>query len=88
MSKLDEPDLEPKWAKPPVGQMRVLDFIKAELAAGHPFPTAAQIAGQFGWNDSSAADALSRLKHHGHLIVTGRKQSGRGWRYTYGLANL
>lgn len=74
------------WSEKPVGQMGVLAFIREEIASGHPFPTNGQIAAQFGWHEGSAADALMRLKAHGHLEVVKREHSGRGWKYTYRLA--
>jgi predicted transcriptional regulator len=54
---------------------KVLEFIKARVAAGHPFPTTGEIERYMGWGSSRGADALSRLAIWGELdrrVVNGR----------------
>lgn len=70
------------------GSMGALDFIRSEIAAGRPFPTAGQIADELGWlNSSSGTDVLQRLRANGHLKIVRREPSGRSFRYTYALAD-
>jgi hypothetical protein len=41
---------------------RVLEYIEAELKAGHTFPSMRRIADHMGWqNESSARDAVEKL---------------------------
>lgn len=76
---------QPAEAKPRIGTVGVLKFIKDEIAAGHPFPTNFRIAAHFDWHVSSAKDALHRLYIQGHIKLLEREWSGRGWRYKYDL---
>lgn len=63
-----------------------LDFIKAEVAAGRPFPSAEQIRLACGYGDPSRVEeVLVYLAFHGHIVRVSRKPSGRGFRVTYGL---
>jgi len=49
-------------------QRRVLDFVRAKLAAGRPAPTAREIAAQFGWRSKRAAEChLEALMRKGWL---------------------
>jgi hypothetical protein len=68
--------------------LAVYEWIKAEVSAGRPFPTVAQIALRQGWSESAGHDVLNRLVRMGYLKVVKREhieQIGRGWRYTYEL---
>lgn len=58
---------------------KALQFIRAEIAAGRPFPAHAAIARHMGWkNASSASDALWALVKDGHLSAV---QTGRNFRW-------
>jgi hypothetical protein len=47
---------------------KVLAFIRAEIAAGRPFPTTAQIASHMYWkHPSSANDVMVRLVRKKHV---------------------
>ncbi len=65
----------------PPRQQQVLDFIRAEIAAGRDFPSAQVIAFEIGWRvDTCAREALQALAGFGHLI----KRNVRG-RWVYAL---
>jgi hypothetical protein len=67
--------------------LAALAYIRAERAAGRRMPTGAQIAAYMGWKSpGSGCEVLMRLAAHGYLRVVDREISGRGWRYTYELA--
>ena len=52
-----------------------LAFIRAEVTAGHRFPTCTQIAHHMGWNHSSSArDCLLRLYTWGELTYDDTKR--------------
>lgn len=68
---------------------KLLAFIRAEVAAGRGFPGAAEMQRHVGWSDStSVRDALHKMVRDGDLRVVTRKNVGRNWYYTYGLAEV
>lgn len=61
------------WPKraPPPSRARVLEYVRAEVRAGRPFPTPLEIAKQMGWrNAQSARDALMGLVRDGHVRMS------------------
>ena len=68
---------ERKKVEPPPQRATVLAFIKAEVAAGHPFPAPRDIAKHMGWrNEGSAREVLQKLAADGHLTMR-RIRDGR-----------
>jgi DNA-binding MarR family transcriptional regulator len=63
--------------------MRVLEFIKSEVAAGKPFPGQTEIARYMGWRfGGSVNDVLTRLVCAGYLQrETAQPGERRKWRY-------
>lgn len=51
-------------------QRALLDFIKAEVAAGRPFPSVAAIAERFGWPTAESKVRLGTLIWRGHVKAT------------------
>lgn len=67
-------------SRPAPNREKLLRFIKAEIAAGRPFPSKRALAEHMGWkNQSSAADALWALVRVGHLDVD---TYGRGAKFS------
>lgn len=61
----------------------VLDFIKAEIAAGRGFPTARDIGERMGWKRRySAYDCLSKLEYYDHVL---KRRQGSGKTIIYDL---
>ncbi len=82
---IDAPAREPAWVRRRMS-LAVLNFIRAEVAAGRGIPGGTQIAAHMGWlNANSGRDALMRLAARGYLDIESRRPSGRGWRYVYKL---
>lgn len=65
-----------------------IKFIRGEIAAGRPFPTAKELAAHCNYDDSSAREALHRLAEIG--VLTREKIPTRkhrlGFRWVFRLA--
>lgn len=64
---------------------QVFDFIRAEVEAGRPFPTASAIASLMGWNNpGSARDCLMTLAFADRVIGSKRVRfDSRRWGYQF-----
>lgn len=59
-------------------EARALVFVKAEIAAGRPFPMPNKVAMHMGWARRSGGglDVLLKLRHKGFVEVIGRNKRG------------
>lgn len=63
-------------------QQRLLGFLRAETAAGRPFPSTTQIVEHMGWESRrrTAIDVLQTLLVKGYVRGVGEWKLGRGAR--------
>ena len=83
MNRKPVPDSEIKRRAP--STFAVLEFCRAEVAAGRPFPGRGAISQHFKWSGKSpASDALSRLVRFGKIF---RNRDGQVYRYSLAMGD-
>lgn len=78
--------LNKRAAQSLINHALAIKFIRSEIAAGRPFPTAKALAEHCGYDDSSAREALHRLAEIGVLtrekVPTRKHRLGFRWVFT------